>query len=328
MTLLSEVITWVRRIIKTSSAQVISDGTIQEYINRFYTNDMPARIQLFELKRQYSFETIPNIYEYQFPYDNYQLIQPPVYCDGVQIGFYQSNQQFYQIYPELVQNQIPLEGDGTVGPYNFTLPQVPFLRGFTDDLGNFQPRVFITATDTNGDLLYVVDDGEGVLNQVDSTFQTIIVPDVGLVNYVTGDVGCVFNNNIDAGSDIESQVVPYQAGTPRFCLFFNNIIKLFPVPSRQFNMLFDAYVTPAAFLISSESVPFAYMAEYIARGAARKILSDNGDESQIAFYEPFFREQENFVLRRTTRIQGSQRTPTIYNQTGGNGGYYNYNNLF
>ena len=29
------------------------------------------------------------------------------------------------------------------------------------------------------------------------------------------------------------------------------------------------------------------MAEYIARGAARKIMADTGDQEQLMFYEPF-----------------------------------------
>jgi hypothetical protein len=38
----------------------------------------------------------------------------------------------------------------------------------------------------------------------------------------------------------------------------------------------------------TDILPFAYMSEYIARGAARKILADTGDIELFAFYVPLF----------------------------------------
>ena len=69
------------------------------------------------------------------------------------------------------------------------------------------------------------------------------------------------------------------------------------------------------------------MAEYIARGAARKLLSDNGDIEQFQFYEPLFREQESLVWKRSQRQFTATRTETIYSgsgsgHNGGNNGLY------
>jgi len=58
------------------------------------------------------------------------------------------------------------------------------------------------------------------------------------------------------------------------------------------------------------------MSEYIARGAARKILADTGDVEQFQFYEPFFREQEILVWKRSQRINTSTRTQTIVSEGG------------
>ena len=87
-----------------------------------------------------------------------------------------------------------------------------------------------------------------------------------------------------------------------------------PPPDKQYLIQLAGYLTPAAFLDSSASMPFAYMTEYIARGAARKILSDTGDAEQLMFYEPFFKEQEALVWKRSQRIFTSTRTPTIFSQ--------------
>lgn len=325
--ILSDIIVWVRRIIKENSDQSVSDQTIGDYINRFYVYDMSERIQLFELKRQYTFETIANIFEYQMPYQNYQMIEDPVYCDGVQIGRFQSNQQFYNVFPELVLNQQPLLADGTTGEFTIQFNQLPILRGHTDDLGNLLPYVYINAYDADGAQMYIVDDGNGVLIQTDASFQ--YAPDgssppivAGDVDYITGLANFSFNNNTLNGSPINALTSPYSPGTPRICLFFNNIIKLYPVPDRPHKIQFDCYITPAQFLNTGDSVPFAYMAEYLARGAARKILSDQGDIEQFNFYEPLFKEQENLVLRRTTRQNATQRVPTIFNQVNGQNPYF------
>lgn len=324
---ISTIITWVRRIIKSSSDQEITDQTIGDYINRFYVYDMPERLQLFELKRQYTFVTIPNIFIYQFPYQNYQMILPPVYCDGVQMGYTQSDDQFYKIFPELVNNEQAILADGSTGPYDITFEGSPILRGFTSDAGttnrNLLPYVYINAIDIAGNQLYIVDDGFGVLNQTDETFQNIIVADAGTVDYINGTATFSFNNQIPAGEPINSMTSPYSAGFPRYALFFNNCIKLYPVPSRPHKMQFDAYITPSQFLDTSESAPFDYMSEYIARGAARKILSDNADYDQFQFYEPFFREQECLVLRRTDRQNSTMRTPTIFSATTSQNGLFN-----
>lgn len=324
--ILADIILWVRRIIKENSDQTISDQLIGDYINRFYVYDMSERVQLFELKRQYTFETIANIFEYQMPYQNYQLIEDPVYCDGVQIGRFQSNQQFYNVFPELVLNEQPLQGDNTTGPFTILFNRLPILRGHTDDLGNLLPYVYINAFDVDNNQMYIVDNGQGVLIQTDATFQK--APDgmstpiiAGDIDYITGIANFSFNNNTLDGGPINAMSSPYSPGMPRICLFFNNIIKLYPVPSRPHKIQFDCYVTPAQFLNTGDSVPFAYMAEYIARGAARKILSDSGDYDQFQFYEPLFKEQENLVLRRTSRQNTTQRTPTIFNQVNGQNPY-------
>ncbi len=324
--ILSDIILWVRRIIKENSDQTIPDQLIADYINRFYVYDMSERIQLFELKRQYTFETIANIFEYQMPYQNYQMIEDPVYCDGVQIGRFQSNQQFYNVFPELVLNEQPRLGDNTTGPFTILFNRLPILRGHTDDLGNLLPYVYINAFDIDGNQMYIVDNGEGVLIQTDPTFQKapdgISAPIIaGDIDYITGVANFSFDTNTLDGSPINAMSSPYSPGTPRICLFFNNIIKLYPVPSRPHKIQFDAFITPAQFLNTGDAVPFAYMAEYIARGAARKILSDSGDYDQFQFYEPLFKEQENLVLRRTSRQNSTQRTPTIFNQVNGQNPY-------
>lgn len=328
----SDILLWIRRIIKSPSDQTVSDAFIGDYVNRFYVYDMPENIQLFELLRQYTFLTVKNRFIYQAPFfqdkngrnngvPQYQNFRPPVYADGIQMGYYQSNDQFYNIFPELVQNEQPLMGDNSSGPYSVRVGRNPILRGFTDDLGNLEPYVFVTAIDSSGIQRYIVDNGEGDLINTDPTFQLpqgfplnpATTDFAGFVDYDTGEMEFTFNNNvIPPENPITVQTSPFSSGFPRLMQFYNNLFRLYPVPDRPYKIQIDANITPSQFLNTSDSIPFAYLSEYIARGAARKILSDNGDYEQFAFYEPLFREQENLALRRTTRQRAVERTPTIF----------------
>ena len=79
-----------------------------------------------------------------------------------------------------------------------------------------------------------------------------------------------------------------------------------------------------AFLNTTNAIPFRFMTEYFARGTARKILQDYGDVEQMQLYEPFFREQENFVLRKSYRQISNTRVATVFQgQTSLNPGSYN-----
>ena len=148
---------------------------------------------------------------------------------------------------------------------------------------------------------------------------------VNTINYLTGECTVYFNTPIPVGVNINAQCVYFQTGLPRAILYNNNCITLRSPPDRQYLVELDAYLSPAAFFNTAQAIPFGYMAEYIARGSARKILSDTGDAEQLAFYEPMFREQELLVWKRSQRQWTANRTETLYSQGFGGGGT-NYGN--
>jgi hypothetical protein len=135
------------------------------------------------------------------------------------------------------------------------------------------------------------------------------------INYLTGVATNVyFPTAIPSGMPISAQCRYYQLGLPRSVLFYNNILKFRSPPNTQYVVDITAYLTPAAFFNTAQAIPYAYMAEYIARGAARKILSDIGDQEQFEFYEQFFKEQETLVHIRSQRQWTATRSQTIYSQ--------------
>ena len=376
MNLLSDIITYVRRIIKSPSNAQITDNLIIDYINRFWLMDVDARIQLFDLKTKYQFQTIPGIDSYNMPlydfqtepgsqtiglYPVYQGFSNPCSVNGYQVPFYSNRQSFSNNFETILQS-LPQAGTGTGAaaniPYQLNLPFFPAIPGHIDMSGivqygaNTDPiytdtfktnipttsvysAVYITAQDENGKNVIVADSGQFLDTTGDGDLYGLLMQpgnapfgnqalaggydvSTNTVNYNTGVVNVTFPVVIPQGNPIQVQCYFYEQGMPRGILFFDNIIKLRPPPNIPYLIEMDAYLTPAAFLMTGASISFAYMAEYIARGAARKILADTGDVEQFQFYEPLFIEQERLVWKRSQRQFTANRTETIFSANWGN----------
>lgn len=378
MNLLSDVLTYIRRIIKSPSNAQVSDNLLIDYVNRFWIMDVDARVQLFDLKTKYAFQTTPGVDQYNMPlydvqteagsqninfYPVYQGFLGPAYINGIQVPLQTQKNTFFNIWPNVVQN-LAAVATGTGGAsYSFTLPILAnpptplnpplqgLLRGHVDISGiiatgtnvdppvgstldasipstSIQPAVYITAIGSSGANVVVTDSGQFLTSNVNygllmtpgtapfgySTLSGGYSTTLNTINYLTGDVNVTFPVSIPSGANISVQCYYFQNGLPRSILFYNNTLTLRSPPDKQYLVELDAYLSPAAFLTSSQAVPFGYMAEYIARGAARKILSDTGDIEQFQFYEPLFREQELLVWKRSQRQWTNNRTETIYSQ--------------
>lgn len=377
MNLLEDIITYIRRIIKSPSNSDITDNLLIDYINRFWLIDVDARIQLFDLKTKYAFQTTPGVDQYNMPLYNvqiepgaqtigmfpvYQGFLDPAYINGVQVPIQTQKNSFFNIWPNIVQNlQTAAVGNGGTN-YTFNLPILPtnapqnppfngILRGHVDLTGiiatgnnvdppigttldlnipstSILPAVYITTIAADGSNVVVTDSGQFLTGNVN--YGLLMSPGTApfgysvlaggysttsnTINYFTGEVNVQFPVAIPSGNNINVQCYFFQSGLPRAILFYNNTITLRNPPNTQYLVEMDAYLTPAAFLVTNSAIPFGYMAEYIARGAARKILSDTGDVEQFNFYEPLFKEQELLVWKRSQRQWTNNRTETIYSQ--------------
>lgn len=393
MNTLSDIITYVRRLIKTPSNAVITDSLLIDYINRFYLMDMDARAQFFDLKTYYSFQTIPGIHKYNMPLytpqvqngdSNYTISYYPVYqgfmmpfkVNGIICPLYTQTNEFYNIWPNYVQQVSQVgTGNGSNGPYTLQAPFFPTITGHVDMTGviafanqfsRYQDPIFITSTEINNiptdDFISAIPvtsvDSSVYFTATAANGKNIVVADTGLfmqdgtdgnlygllmepgqapngnlplsngpapyytttqntINYSTGVATNVyFNEPIPDGVPIKAEAYYIEQGLSRAALYFNNVLTIFPPPNTQYRIDIEAYLTPAAFLNTSAAIPFAYMAEYIARGAARKILADTGDWDQFNAYEPLFREQETLVWKRSQRQFTSTRTQTIFSNSG------------
>lgn len=460
MNLLSDIITYMRRILKTPSDAVITDNLLIDYINRFAIMDIPAIMQLFDFKTKYQFQTQAGFDKYNMPlytvqteggqtvgpYPVYQGFLGPAYINGIQVSFDTLKSNFYNTYPNVVQQLgIVATGDGG-DSYTFNIPLISninstplnipiqyLIRGHVDVTGiidlynspfgaisdppvvtsdqavgttgsiasiataNAIPAVYFTSNAADGSTIQVSDSGQFLSNNQNygllmtqgqnpfgntsltggysatitgasqasscvltatnsfSTGQFVIISGVigmtelnggifeilsssptsitidvdstnftayssggiavtNVVDYYRGTVAVTFPQPIPQGVNISAQCYLFQTGLPRAILYNNNTIELRTPPDQSYLVELDAYLSPCAFFNTTASIPFGYMAEYIARGAARKVMIDTGDIEQLNFYEPFFKEQESFVWKRSQRQFTSTRTPTIYSQ--------------
>lgn len=379
MNLLQDVLTYIRRIIKSPSNSTITDNLLIDYVNRFWIMDVDARIQLFDLKTKYQFQTTPGIADYNMPlYDVqtepgnqsiasfpvYQGFEMPAYANGISIPFYTQRNPFWNVWPNYLQQLNPAgTGNGTAGPYTLNLPFFPAIPGHVDMTGiintgvNQDPpivsnflttipstsvysAVYFIATDSNGQNITVADSGQFLSGNTGGDLYGLLMQPghaplgntalsggysttSNTINYETGVATITFPSVIPSGNNIQAQCYFYQQGLPRAILFYNNCLTIRPPPDISYLIELDAYLSPAAFLSTSSAIPFGYMAEYIARGAARKILSDTGDVEQLQFYEPMFREQEILVWKRSQRQFTSTRTGTIFSDSQGQNGFNN-----
>lgn len=370
---------YVRRIIKSPSDATITDNLIIDYINRFWLMDVDARIQLFDLKTTYQFQTTPGIINYNMPlyevqvepgsqniasYPVYQGFLGPSYINEIQVPLYTQKNAFTNLFPLYLQSLNPAaSGTGTTGTYTINLPFYPAIPGSIDITGiinyinepnayidpifgsdfntsipttSVQSAVFFTATDANGQNVVVADSGQFLSNSADGDLYGLLMSpgnapfgntalsggystSLNTINYNTGVANINFPSVIPSGNPIQAQCYFYNPGLPRGILFYNNMLTILPPPNISYLVSLEAYLSPAAFLSTSGAIPFAYMAEYIARGAARKILSDTGDVEQFNFYEPLFIEQERLVWKRSQRQFTATRTNTIFSETGSQG---------
>lgn len=381
MNLLSDIITYIRRIIKAPSNASITDNLIIDYINRFWIMDVDARIQLFDLKTKYQFQTSPGVDQYNMPlysvqtepgnqtigmYPVYQGFTGNAMINGIPVTFQTQRDLFFRYWMNVVQTgQALVLGNGTPGPYTINFPITPnttnspnppystILRGHIDITGimalginedppvvtnaqaqttipavpvtSVQSAVYITSIDSTGANVVVADSGQFLDGNIN--YGLLMTPGAApfgnaslgtysttsnTVNYLTGVATVTFPVSIPSGMNINAQFYFFQTGLPRAILFYNNILTFRAPPSQQWLVELDAFLSPAAFLNTESAIPFGYMAEYIARGAARKILSDTGDIEQLNFYEPLFREQEMLIWKRSQRQWTATRTQTIY----------------
>jgi hypothetical protein len=360
---LTDIINKVRRITKSPSVNMITDSQIMEYLNTYYLYDFPQELRLKNCLSNFSFSTIPFQDSYVLPTDTIITIEPPVYINGYQSYFTQSQDSFYRLYPRLaVQNTGP-SGNGTVGPYTFTLQNFPVLPS--------QVVISLIDSTTNTSIAVATDNPPNPSVSSPPTYLGTLTGygistnplTPSTINYVTGAVTLYFTAIVANTSNIIAQVVPYKPSRPAAMLFYNDILTLRPVPDACYLVEVEAFVNPVVAILKTASetnpptlltgstpdsmlpsppnaaiVPIGFQNltdtaqlkqwwQLMAWGTSLKIFEDRGDLESISRFMPLYDQQKRLVLRRTLVEMANERCQTIYSdQTDGH--QYNFFNQF
>lgn len=284
------------------------------------------------------------LYDFQ---NIYLTIHDPVYIAGFPAVYSQSRQQFFGLYPivnsissiGVVGNNATTRFTGVINSQQALIPS-----GFTQQICLLQNNVLFSSVDLNGNGLamrdvpyldsvtgmptvygqlrrpndlpaapvlinapYVLGNGVGQVN-----------PD-NYINYATGQFVVDFDNAPGMGQPINSQTVPQQKGLPQSLLFYANQFTVRPVPDQPYRVDFEVFKRPSALLASSQEPTLNEYWQYIAYGAAIKVMQDKQDIESVNLMMPEFKKQETLVNRRTIVQNTNQRTATIYTEQTGYG---------
>lgn len=310
---LERIITKVRRLTASPSDAQLASSEIDNQINTFYLFDMPESIRVMNLREEFDFYTDPNVDVYPFPRNEFFNIYQPIYIAGYQSFYTQSREQFFRIYPQLEFDQDVATGDGifTIVP-TFTLTNTPVLRGYRYDPDpTIFSRVFVSFTDALGVSIIARDDGAGgfILEGTGG-----ILP--GTINYVTGVVaGLDFSPSVPpANTIINAQYVSYQASRPEAMLFYADTFFLRPIPDKAYKVTMEVLRQPTIMLQDADNPQLEEWWQYLAYGAAKKILEERQDMTSLANIMPEFKHQELLALRRTSDQLAQERSATIYTE--------------
>lgn len=336
---LATIRTKVRRLTGRPSPQQITDSQINDYVNTFYQYDVPEHLRVFSNNTTFTFLTEANVDQYHMKAVNpasptfnelvvdfdggvesavnvFYNLQPPAYIAGYQSFYSQSREQFFRTYPALGDIFTSITGNGTAGPYTFTLPNVPML----------QETITVGVIDNTGTTIKVVDSPQDreTGNWLISNSTTGVT---GSINYLTGAGTITFATAIPSRNEITFTSTPYQPNRPLAVLFFDNTITLRPVPDKPYPVQFNAFLTPAALLQDDSNPLLKQWWQYLAYGAAKKIFEDSQDADGVDKITREFKAQENLVLNRHIVQQTNERTATIFTEMVAFP-YGNFNNRF
>ncbi len=220
--------------------------------------------------------------------------------------------------------------------FSFQLPG-PFLS----------KEVVIGGTDTNGNPITINDNGSGRLyylrpNPVVSIPAQNTNPaipgmynintanpglnnptDIGTVNYVSGQIDFVLPNGVSLADSthLTIWVSQYQPGRPYSVLFWNNEFQIRPVPKLIHKIEVETYLTPVQFMQVNDVPILNQWWQYIAIGAAIKVLEDRQDMDGVQNLSVLFDRQESLVLERQGVEEIGTPNYTLFNTTTQNAGY-------
>lgn len=344
---LAQIRQMVRFLTKSPSQALLTDATIDDNVNTFLLYDFPEHVRLFELHSTFSWYCQPNVDTYVTdktipttdPLYNFQnkyiTVNPPVYVAGYQASYGQSREEFFRMWPQVDSIVQVGAGDGTNGQvFTGTLFSVNTGAGSTG-VPILRNTVLIDSISTVGAGLSLIDQPLTTQPNFGNLYvpgtpppSTTVLDLANNINYITGAFTFNFGGAVAVliGQAVNAQVYQYVASRPLSLLWYDNKFVLRPVPDQPYQINLEVYKRPTELLLTSQEPNMEQHWQYIAYGAARKILQLRFDYDSVALIEPEYKKQQELVLNRTVVQNTNQRVATIYSQQSDIGsGWGNWN---
>lgn len=334
---LQDIIEKIREVSASGNSLQVTDEKIIKYINSFYLYDLPNEFRNLKLKDVYTFNTIQNVDTYPFDFDKWETIEAPAYCGKMPMILFQDKASFYG-YNWNSQQLTNFEiGDGTAGPYSFTVQNYPITASVNNNpmtdtqISNTQvfpagyPPTFaennisriqniLISANTATSSLHVTDDGAG--NLIGDCVAG------GTINYFTGVVAnLTFTQAVPAGNNVTIQYLQSVQGQPYVILFYQNQFVVRPVPDQAYTIEITAYRRPSQALLGTTSNTAPDLTgrpeqfdwwELIAFGVAKKLYQDRLDDVGVMQMQKYYDEKLSGCNTRTYAQLGRRQSITIF----------------
>ena len=282
---MAETIAEIQKLVKdVSRHQELSDSESLTAINDFYQNQFHVDIGKSSINTMWNFQTLPNTDEYAVP-EMYRLINSDVaFLNGEEIDIYVNDLIFKNDYKDayIVDESIGT-GDAVTATFTGTLssfPVVPEAMIAYDGVETFK------------------DAGSGVL--------TGSLGGTGSIVYATGVYSVTFNTAPADGQDIATTYAEYTAAQPSAILFYDNTIKLRPIPDSSYDIEIQVVKRPIT-LTASSVLPSLLWADAIAYGTAVNILNSDGNFEGAAIVESVYKKKLGSILSFQYKIKTTIR---------------------
>ena len=217
--------------------------------------------------------------------------EPPATLDGLSLLWYQEPAPFLNNNPQdQVQRNNSNTGNGVIQSFTTTVLPTPILPGTTIVTA-------LTVGDNNSETFKDT-------NEAYTESNVSLVSDAGgngTVNYLTGVISVAFGIAPRTGTTIYFSWVPYRAGRPTAVLLYNNRFQFFTVPDTSYRFKVKAYSVVSPLENGTDKPDLEQWGPCIAYGAARQILADNGEMDAYAEVTTLYKEQLDYVLKRTNQ---------------------------
>ena len=281
----------VRNLTSSPTQYQLTDAYIDDLINKFILYMLPDDMKPFKTLVPYTFYTLENQVEYPFDLEVYMSLEPGMFCNGMQLFYYQDQTIWLREYQYQYQQDQFAVGDGVQSIFVVSADQVPIVPGtviVTDNVENF------TDPDKDGILVGTLGGG-------------------GVVDYATGAITVTFNSPPPAGNTIILTWAPLINGRPR-AMYYNQgagTIQFSPIPDQSYRIDAQAYIIPTAFIAGGSGLQVPeqqYWGYTIGYGVSLEIFRQRGQLDQLAAYRPEYEYYLDRAIGRSTQQYSSQRS--------------------